>query len=91
MSTKKFGFRQLTKNLIAGKKLITGRTGMQFMEIRRAVLACTVLGHLPCPVSQVSFVFLEHSGTITGKETENLPQLSSTQTEIFHLSNFRAL
>ena len=87
------GFRQLTKNLIAGKKLIAGRTGMQelFMESRSAVHAGTVLGHLPRQNSHVSFMFMEHSGTITGRETRNSSQLASTRTELFRLTNFRAL
>ena len=88
MFAEKSGFRQLTKNLIAGKKLIKGRTGMRepFMEIHRAVLACTVLGHLLRQLSHVSFMFLEHDGTITGRETGNLSRLASTRTELFRLT-----
>ena len=44
-------------SLPARIKLITGRTGMQqpIMEIRRAVRACTVPGHLR-QISPVSFI-----------------------------------
>ena len=89
------GFQQLTKNLIAGKKLITCREDRYAVAVYgdtlSSVLARTVLGHLPRRTSLVSFMFLEHDGTITGRETGNLSQLASTQTELFHLTNFRAL
>ena len=82
------GFRQLTKNLIVGKKLMTGLQ-QPFMEIRRAVHARAVLRHFPRPFSHVSFMFMKHDGTITGRETGNSSRLESTRTEHFRLTNFR--
>ena len=32
----------------------------------------SVLEHLPCEISWVSFIFLEHDGTITGKATNRI-------------------
>ena len=41
--------------------------------------ACKVLGHLLRQILRVSFItFLEHDGTIMGRETENSSQLGST-------------
>ena len=55
-----------------------------FMEIRRAVHACTVLGHLLRQISHVPFItFLEHDGTITGRETGNCSQLAATRKKFF--------
>ena len=60
-------------------------------DIRRAGLACTVLGHLPRKISSVSFTFLEHDGTITCGETGNLSRLASIRKKLFRLTKFRAL
>ena len=93
MSPEKSGFRQLMKNLIAGKKQLTGRTGMQqpFMEICRTVLAHAVLGNVPHQISCESFMFSKHDGTITSRESRNSSQLASIRTELFRLTNFIAL
>ena len=42
-------------------------------------------------ILRVSFMFLEHDSTITGRETGNSSWLASTRTELFHPTNFRAL
>ena len=84
MSTKKSEFQQLTKNLTASKKLITGRTGQY------TCMYCAWA--LFCRISSVSFLLLEHDGTIMGRETGDLSQIASTETEVYKsLTNFRAL
>ena len=57
-------------NLIAGKKLIYNREDRYAAAVYGDMQSSTVLGHLPREISRVSFMFLEHDSTITGKVTD---------------------